>query len=903
MVNEKLNLIVLAGLLHDIGKLLERGECFKEARHDEEYLKACRESSKGNYPTYLHAAHTAAFCDWLKSRFGCLTNAAYKDWPIWCAAHHRDDETGAESSIIRISDRLSSSERDEGQYYQKDIHRRTFLEPVIERVCLEGFPDCKATLHRYAPVRLTSDRQTLFPKTGAEFCFDDTILTLEQMKDPENKVPDNSRWCHLTAKDSAPVIESYRKLSKGLMAEIEALSEQCYHISLSDLVICMMTLLERYTANVPSATNLRHPDISLFDHLRTTAAIAQALYLQLSHEGKFITALAKDDPQPRWLLVCGDFSGIQKFIYNLTNKGAAKGLRGRSFYVSHFCRICADYLLRELGLTKAALLYNSGGKFYLLIPSFMKKKLYEVRSKINDLLLDEFGGDVFFGIGIARVDANMFVLGNMDKAWKTAALDLEKDRMSKFCDQMLGNRDFFDPQTGHNPAEHCRVCGNTEKLNRVKKDDETILQCKTCANMENLGRLIADTQAVVTLWENQSTVVPLMEKLDLHPDRIFTFENLNIHYLMIPEKRLQNLKGLDFDGECAFLNEQADSEFGKLPLPKCGITSFYLGKWDKSKQYVQDENGYPIPWEFDDYAQNATGIKRLGILRMDVDNLGTIFIEGLHFPQRKNKGWGDVIIENGKISKTPMASISRMVTLSRQLNHFFSGYLSTLLEDEKSFNQCQIIYAGGDDLFIIGSWNQLPRLAETIREEFKAFCCQNPAFSISGGLVLQRGKYPIYKGAQLAGRAEKEAKEIRKLWDSGKNRIKKDGFSFLGVPLLWEDFSIALQIKEMLEQDMQNNRGLLSFLSQMTASNATMVRDIRRIKGRSLCDAWKDIRYSSWRWKTAYQLRRRYKKDNQTIKKWSALLFKNQIEDHTSTIPVYAWLEAPLRWAEFLDRK
>lgn len=903
MTNEKLHLIVLGGILHDIGKLLERGEIFKEARQDEEYLKVCPENIKGRYPTHLHAAHTANFCDWLKKQFDCLANTDFPDWTLWCAAHHRNDETGPEASVIRISDRLSSGERDEGEYYQKDIHRRTFLEPVIERISLEGFPDCTATRYRYPPVKLTSDRETLFPQKGPAVSIGKTTITLGQMENPDGKIEDKSQWCHLTATDSMPVIEAYRKLAEGLMAEIEALSKQNRSIDLADLLVCLMTLLEKYTANVPAATNLRHPDISLFDHLRTTAAIAQALYLQLENEGRFMTAMAKDDSQPRWVLVCGDFSGIQKFIYNLTNKGAARGLRGRSFYVSHFCRICADYLIRELGLTKAALLYNSGGKFYLLIPSFMKIRLYKIRSKINSLLLDQFNGDVFFGIGTADVSAGMFSLGKMDQAWKTAVLDLEKDRMSKFRDQMVEDQDFFNPKTGHNPGEHCRVCGNCAELKKVDKDGEIILQCAPCEAMENLGRYISDTQAVVTLHGNPADIHKTMEKIGLQNGRKYELENWNICYLMVPEKCLHNLKGLTLAGECAFLNEWADRELKDLPLPRCAITSLYLGKWNKNPKTDPNHSEQLKIWEFDDYAKNAKGIERLGVLRMDVDNLGTIFIKGLWFPRRAGNGWGELAEKNGLPEKAPMASISRMVTLSRQLNHFFSGYLTTLLKQDTSFDKCRIVYAGGDDLFIIGSWHQLPELAKTIRQDFKEFCCQNPVFSISGGLTLQRGKYPIYKGAQLAGQAEKQAKELRKAWISNGNRIKKDGFSFLGVPMLWEDFDIAVQIREMLEQDMKDNRGLLSFLSQMTAANIGLVKDIQRTKGVSLSGAWEEIRYASWRWRTAYQLRRRYKQNQQKINLWSSLLFNGQADKKTSTLPVYAWLEMPLRWAEFLDRK
>jgi CRISPR-associated protein Csm1 len=895
MTDEKLNLIVLAGLLHDVGKLFERGEIFKEARHDEEYLNLCPEARKGGYSTHLHAVHTAAFCDWLEDRFDCLRNTTDKNWKAWCAAHHRNDEKDDEASVIRISDRLSSSERDEGDYYQKDIHRKTLLEPVLERVSLAGYPDCLATAYRYPLARLTSEKNSLFPVKGAECRIGDTPLNLREMEGPEGVISDKDQWCHLVAEKSQPVIEAYRKLGKGFQSEIQALSDQCPDISLPDLVTCLTTLLERYTANVPSATNLRHPDISLFDHLRTTAAIAQALYLQFKHERHFRVDMDQDDPEFRWLLVCGDFSGIQKFIYKLTNKGAAKGLRGRSFYVSHFCRICADYILREMGLTKASLLYNSGGKFFLLIPSHMKQRLYDVRAEVNEWLLDEFGGDVFFGLGLADVNAKMFVRGNMDKAWETAALDLEYDRLRKFREQINGPG-FFEPQTKNDPSRHCRICGSNRKLKEIQQDGETILECESCKNMERLGSIISDTGAIITLWGSQADADLIIDRLGLD-NRVLKFTKWNIYCLMLPNTCIEKIKGIKFKGEFTFLNE--DRPFEELLLPKCGITSLYIGKWARDR--CVHKNGEP--WDFEDYAKKSEGIERLGILRMDVDNLGMVFIKGLDFPKRENNGWGKVIIENGKRKNNPMASISRMVTLSRQLNHFFSGHLPELLENDARFDKCQIIYAGGDDLFIIGSWDQLPELAETIRSEFKAFCCMNPVFSISGGLILQGGKYPIYKGSLLAGSSEKKAKELRASWGRSKNRIEKDGFCFLGVPTLWEDFDIAKEMREMLKKDMDKNRGLLSFLSQMTGGNTAFVQSIRRKEGLTVPNAWEKIAFSSWRWRTAYQLRRRYGKDWKQIEKWSNLLFGNQLDNRTSTLPVYSWLEMPLRWAEFLNRK
>jgi CRISPR-associated protein Csm1 len=57
-------------------------------------------------------------------------------------------------------------------------------------------------------------------------------------------------------------------------------------------------------------------------------------------------------------------------------------------------------------------------------------------------------------------------------------------------------------------------------------------------------------------------------------------------------------------------------------------------------------------------------------------------------------------------------------------------------------------YSGGDDLFIVGAWNQLVDLACRVREDFKTFTCHNPDITISGGIFLCNGKFPIHQAAQ-----------------------------------------------------------------------------------------------------------------------------------------------------------
>jgi CRISPR-associated protein Csm1 len=381
----------------------------------------------------------------------------------------------------------------------------------------------------------------------------------------------------------------------------------------------------------------------------------------------------------------------------------------------------------------------------------------------------------------------------------------------------------------------------------------------------------------------------------------------------LSESRLAQLRGDNIPGELLLLNEWGEEELAEHPLANCAVESMYLGKWEKNR--VRSTDGEF--WDFEEYARKSRGISRLGILRMDVDNLGLVFVRGLRFPERQAvrapkgspqswelEGWGEVTRdEHGHIKRKSMASISRMAAVSRQLSYFFSAAVPKILE-ETPFSQCQVIYAGGDDLFIIGSWHQLPDLAQRIRSDFSRFCCGNPDFTISGGLTLIKGKYPIYRGAMLTGQAEEKAKKLRKVWKINRHPLHKDSFCFLGIPITWEDWQLAKELKSLLEHDIEakKNKGFLAFLRQIAAENAIKTYYILQTQDVDLASAWAKIQYDRWRWLTAYQLRRRYASED-SLKKWSQILFCDDFGHQQTALPVYTWLELPVRWVEFASRK
>ena len=74
-----------------------------------------------------------------------------------------------------------------------------------------------------------------------------------------------------------------------------------------------------------------------------------------------------------------------------------------------------------------------------------------------------------------------------------------------------------------------------------------------------------------------------------------------------------------------------------------------------------------------------------------------------------------------------------------------------------------MVYAGGDDVFLVGAWDDLLETAVDLRETFRHYT--NGKLSFSAGLGLFSPSYPVIRMAQETGTLEDLAKE------KGKDRI------------------------------------------------------------------------------------------------------------------------------------
>ncbi len=129
------------------------------------------------------------------------------------------------------------------------------------------------------------------------------------------------------------------------------------------------------------------------------------------------------------------------------------------------------------------------------------------------------------------------------------------------------------------------------------------------------------------------------------------------------------------------------------------------------------------PRTFDEMARQAAGAPFLGVLRMDVDNLGAVFSLGVAPGER---------------------SLSKLAALSRILDWFFRGWVPI----RAAGHDVYVTYSGGDDVFLVGAWDRMVHLAIEIERDFRDFACGNPDLTLSGGLALVKKHFPIGRAAE-----------------------------------------------------------------------------------------------------------------------------------------------------------
>ena len=394
------------------------------------------------------------------------------------------------------------------------------------------------------------------------------------------------------------------------------------------------------------------------------------------------------------LFVGGDFSGIQKFIYNISSKKASVSLKGRSAYLSEELKRICDELIKLPALQKAnpRVIYCSGGKFYVITNNSQEitESIDTYRDRVERAIWEEHYGQLGIAIDylpfvfVSSQEDGVIIegeIGNIGLLWSKMAAKFNIRKAQKFRG-MISQESFFEVRHIGGNIPVCAITG---------------IEGENCVSIGN-----------------------------------------------------------DVDGDVIKV----------LPSVKKQI--------ERGEELRKSEGNK----SFEEYAQTDNGRRTyLGILRMDIDNLG------IRFGQ---KGF---------------VNLRAYTEFSKHLTDFFdtknpnSGLMN--LRNSGDFKgHLMITYAGGDDLFVVGRWDKVIDFAETVHNKFEQYIGKDgEGLHLSGGVAIVSPKFPIAKAAEMAGEAEEAAKQYPK-WNVVPN---KNAFTLLGETVGWDnEFTMVRDLKNDL---------------------------------------------------------------------------------------------------------
>lgn len=439
-------------------------------------------------------------------------------------------------------------------------------------------------------------------------------------------------------------------------------------------------------------------------------------------------------------LLKGDISGIQEFIFNVQSKGAAKTLKAKSYYIQVLSKLASDLIVERLPESK--LFCDGGGTFFIEFYATdnlnAKSEIDRLQKELNESQIKE---DLLIHLSFVDTATRDF--------WTNLRAKSNQEKLKPFNADI----DFFTPFERVKETKDGR-------FPQVESWIETLTQLD---NRNNSFKLLTD------IMVKQSDIVVKM-----------------------------------LNGEFTKRDAEFDSSLiNKLPFyVDYEEFSDYEKYRDKHKElYASDDrlNGENIV-DFDalgDFAAHRTGTNKIGILKLDVDNLGKLF---------------------------GSADYNNVKNYSKTFSTFFTNTIFTRLYNTKSFGllgskkapykaNIYPIFSGGDDCFIIGGWDAI--LCFTIElhdlfskdEEISKLTLNGKPISFSAGIVLVDPTHPVRNFSELAESALSKAKA------NGKDKI-----SIFGLTFSWEDYKQILDISKVVADEMEERNISRAYLDKIRKS-------------------------------------------------------------------------------------
>jgi CRISPR-associated protein Csm1 len=741
--------LYLSALLHDIGKFYQRADqgsskssviLSQSVKDAEQYF--CPEHTSKKYTTHKHVLWTAQFFQDQEAIFRELLGHEYVselrggDTLAQLASAHHKPSSRLEK-LIQLADwcasgvdRTQKEGQEDGAAAERswDAFKKVRMRSVFESIHRET--EKIPTLTYSLPLDAGSMREPSFPKKDESF---------------EGSPDYAALW--------DTFVQEFRLLQpKGTKAFADSL----------------LFLLEKYTSRIPSST-MHLPDVSLYHHLKSTAALACCLY---DYEEETGLNVRENQEKDAFLLIGADLSGIQSYIYDIVSSYASKNLKGRSFWLQLLLDAVLERMLQALGLFRAHVVYASGGGFFLLAPntSHVRETLKNLEQELQEKLFATYRDKLYLAIAAEPHSAQDLLNQNLTSVWKGLMNKLNEKKRQRFSNILVDQYGkFFEPDPLDALPDRDQITGEG-----LREEDEINLIHPDTNEQIKLGETLKKADYWVSSTEELSHLGQAFEPADLG---VF-------HYLLSADKLAAKRDALKGSLDQALVRKINADDF--LENSIAGNNNVYGFCTYGGNDFPTEEDGSSKTFnalagrpDEEDQASEQIAYARLGVLRMDVDNLGQIFINGLSEERR---------------------TYSRYSSLSSNLDSFFKGYLNSLWEKDKYRDLTQIIYSGGDDLFIVGRWHLMIDLAAEIQAEFKRWVCHNEGLSISAGVAIIPPKYPISKGAELAAEEEKRAKAHAYHLTEDK-KLEKNAISFMGIALHWEhEFPLVRDLKDRLKR-------------------------------------------------------------------------------------------------------
>lgn len=597
------------------------------------------------------------------------------------------------------------------------------------------------------------------------------------------------------------------------------------------------SLITRYLAAVPAATsNGTGDDISLCDHARIESAFAAADHL-------YDTLQTPAPDGKRYRIISGGISGIQSFIfqgYGRSRKYRSKLLRGRSFAVSLLTELAAVMLCQEIGLPAVSVILNAAGRFSILAPntSGVDAALTRTDREINDWLMAGTYGETVIAFSDVTADKEDFEPGRMDALWekmesakkakKFRRVDL--DRQDDLIGDYLGQFDNnlappVCPLCGKRPAKAdtagddyvnrenatCHLCRDHVFLgaNLVKEDRLAVTDVRKASGGRRWNRLLSPLFDRFQIAFSTPAPDPegLLKHWDLkrQPGGDIAAKSISGY---VPKTEQPDIDLWNRSGMKAGEREEAPNIDDPMTLNIIAL---------KAKTETKDENG-----NF-----RYQGIAALGVLKADVDDLGMLMGCGLG---------------SGRFTLT------RLATLSRQLNQFFAVDLPGFLAATPAYSDVYTVFAGGDDLFLIGPWKRIIELSLLLRSRFEDYVCRNKRVHFSAGITFHKPHTPVDRMADAAEMALEQSKH--------ENPEKKDRLTLFSETVTWEKALELVEIRKTLEAWLDDEAE--------TVNTAMLYRlnDLMEMAGKEVIlqeagiDRFEDMSCAKWRAYLAYTVAR-----------------------------------------------